>query len=138
MKRRKHIRSEFNIALNRPTQTPEDPGVVGVPDRRNRPARPSFVSGFWRGVGQQVNDNAGGSAGIRYLPGTWFAALSAFSLALGTLVSLSGSAVTLKTITYMDDRVLERAMEIDPDALAFMFNEVDAGEQHAPPQTQKE
>ena len=115
------------------TQTNANSGRAGQSSSGDRHASPFFskkdVQGgllhLWRGLGQQVNDNVQTIAHAKKPRFVWAAALAMLFV---TVMSIQSSTIVTQTILHTDSEVLSAAMDINPDAVGFLLNQIDVGE----------
>lgn len=106
---------------------PTKPGGAAASDKDKAAAR-SFSAHrhlhYWRGVGQQINDNKG------HVPRKWkIAALSCVGVVIvGLGFALNSSVIITQAVMHADDRVLSTAMEVSPDSVAYLLNNMNVGE----------
>ncbi len=79
---------------------------------------------YWKGVGQQTNDNLSRKVEAR----VGYSGMAIFAMVCGVILSLNSSAVATQAVMHTDDAVLSTMMDMNPEALAYVLNKMDVGE----------
>ena len=132
MQPKQKIQTALNTVSSLLTQVHANSGGAGQSQKESRPARffpeekksHKGVLRFWRGVGEQVNDNASIAKPIKMR----LVGVAVFFFVAGILVSLNGSTIATQAVIHAPDKVLETAMNVSPDALAYVLNKANIGE----------
>lgn len=121
MNRNRKKKSNANAISQVSVQRHENLGDAGSSRKKIRHVR---LFRFWQGKGKLVNDNTR-LAGVKKFN---MVRVAGIMLALGMLATLDKSTVATQAVMHADSRTLSAAMDISPDALAFVLNEVKVGE----------
>lgn len=116
-----------------PSSTKSSAGSSGA-DRlkKNDPSARSFADSrqhtdllkFWEGIGAQVNDNAHAFVKKQRK----FKNVLVLGLLFGIASGMNSSAIATQVVLHSPDAALSAAMDVSPDALATILNQMDVGE----------